>query len=134
MAAGALGQEEEKRRAPPAQGCRHPLLALGKAAGPDKGSGRGEPDKGSALFSLRGWIQAPEPTGAGERCGGDWGGKSCFILRPQHLLERGDGRRECWAGCRGEPRGLATSGFPGMGWMRPFPATALAKHLPESKH
>lgn len=132
-ATGALGQEEEKRRAPAARGCRHRLPALGKAAGPDKGRAAGGAGQRLSLIQPA-WLDPGSGTGAGERCGGDWGGKSCFILQPQHLVERGDGRRECWAGCRGEPQGLATSGLPGMGWMRPFPATALAKHLPGREH
>lgn len=130
---GALGREKEKRRAPPARGCRHPLPALGKASGPDKGSVAGGAGQRLSLIQPA-WPDPGSGTGAGERCGEDWGGKSRFILQPQHLVKRGDGRRECWAGCRGEPQGLATSGLPGMGWMRPFPATPLAEHFSGSKH
>lgn len=56
-----------------------------------------------------GWeepFHPPAPTSGGKR---GWGGGE---------------RRGC---CRGEPWGSAGSGLPGMGWMRPFPAAALAK-------
>lgn len=100
------------------------LPAVGRWPGWAQGHAVGTAGQRQSLAQAA-WLDSASGGRAGENRGEDWAGESLLILQPQHLVESRAGEGRPRGGCRGKPG--AGSRLPGMGWLRPFPVTALTK-------
>lgn len=109
MAAGALGQEEQEKSRPGAAA----IVCLLLARQPEqiREARWGEPDKGSAVLSLRGWIQAPERELQGDETGL---GRAVSSSSPNIWWEEGMGGENA-----GQAAGVSPRAWPhpdSLGW------------------